>query len=335
MDKKSFNIQSSLFEQISKLLPSSISLVDELVEVLDISIDSVYRRLKGETALNIHEIELLCKKYKISFDSLLKFDGNTVTFEFGSMSEEQHFKNYLSSIINDLKLLFKSKNSRVIYAGEDIPLFHNFRSSELAKFKLFYWMKSIMNIESLQGIKFAGQLVNKEILELGQELYDVYAKIPSIEIWTEITPIGLYKQIEFYWDSGFFQSKENALAICDQVKEEFLSLEKQAEIGRKFDSKGNIASDENSYLLYWSEIEIGNNCVLTDIDGIKTVYLSFNTFNKLTTRNEYFCEEINKWLKNLIKKSNLISDISEKHRCRFFKRINEGLENTRNKILLG
>jgi len=185
----------------------------------------------------------------------------------------------------------------------------------------------------MQGVKFDSQLVNKEVLNLGRELYDIYAKIPSIEIWTEISPIGLYKQIEFYWDSGFFQSKEDALEICNQVEEEFAAIEKQAETGRKFDSKGNLHDEENSYLLYWSEIEIGNNCVLTDTEGIKTVYLSFNTFNKITTRNQFFCEEIDKWLKNLIKKSNLISGISEKQRHRFFNRINEGLENTRNKIL--
>lgn len=204
MEKRSDSIQSCLLEQIGKLLPSSISLVDELVDVLNISVDSAYRRLKGETALNINEIELLLKKYKVSFDSLFTLDRNTVTFDFGAMNTEQNFKNYLLSIMDDLKIVNKCKNRKLIYAGEDIPLFHNFRSPTLAKFKLFYWMKSIMNVESMQGVKFAGQLVNKEILELGQELYDIYAKIPSIEIWTEISPIGLFKQIEFYWDSGFF-----------------------------------------------------------------------------------------------------------------------------------
>jgi hypothetical protein len=334
MEKKNNNIQTSLLEQISKILPSSISIVDELADVLDISIDSVYRRLKGETALNINEIELLCNMYKISFDSLCKFAGNTVTFDFSPMCDENNYRIYLLSILNDLKTI-NDKNGKIIYAGEDIPLFHNFGFPALAKFKLFYWMKSIMNVESLQGVKYDSQLVNQEILEIAQEIYDLYAEIPSVEIWTEITPISLYKQIEFFWDSGVFQSKEDALAICDSAKELFILLEKEAEIGRKYDSKGKLVSAENNYLLYWSEIEIGNNCILAEVGGEKTVYLTFSTFNKLTTRNKFFCEEINKWLKNLIKKSNLISDISEKQRYRFFKRLNVELENTRNKILAG
>jgi hypothetical protein len=331
--KETHHIQTCLFEQISKSLSSSVSLVDELSDVLGISIDSVYRRLKGETALNINEIGILCRKYNISLDSLFNLEGDTVTFYFHAMNDEKQYTKYMATIINDLKVLSKNKDAKIVYAGEDIPLFYNFRSAAFAKFKLFYWMKSIMNFEAFQGLQYNSRLVPDEIIDLGQELFDLYAKIPSIEIWTEITPISLFKQIEFFWESGIFQSKDDALAICDEVKNEFSLLEKQAETGRKFDSKGNAASNENSYLLYWSEIEIGNNCILTEIEGIKTVYLSFNTFNKISTRNDHFCSEIDLWLKNLIKKSNLISGISEKQRHRFFKRLNDSLELTRNKIL--
>jgi hypothetical protein len=333
MEKKIDNIQTRLFEQISKILPVSISLVDELTEVLNISADSVYRRLKGETALSIHEMELLCNMYRISFDSLCKYAGNSVTFDFSPMISQENYKNYLLYILHDLEIV-KKRGGRIIYAGEDIPLFHNFVFPKLAKFKLFYWMKSIMNIELLQGVKYNSELVDNEILRIGTELYDLYVHIPSIEIWTEVTPVSLFKQIEFFWESGIFQTKEDALAICDVVKEEFALLEKESEAGHKFDSKQNPVTGENNYLFYWSEIEIGNNCILTDIEGEKTVYLAFNTFNKLTTRNKFFCEEIDKWLKNLIKKSNLISGISEKQRYRFFKKLNESLDSITNKIKL-
>ena len=249
------------------------------------------------------------------------------------MKDEMNYHKYLTSILNDMKIIHKGKNSRIIYAAEDIPLFHNFGFPTLAAFKFFYWMKCIMNLDSLQGVKFDSKLIRKEIMDVGHEIYDIYARIPSIEIWTEVTPISLFKQIEFLWDAGIFQSQEEALKICDQVKEQFAIIEKQAEIGRKYDSKGNLVSDENSFMFYWSEIEIGNNCILVEISGEQSSYLTFNTFNKITTRNKFFCSEIDRWLKNLIKKSSLISDVSEKQRYRFFKKLNDGLENTRNKIL--
>ncbi|MBN2521510.1 MAG: hypothetical protein JXB17_13440 [Bacteroidales bacterium] len=335
MEKNANSIQTYLFEQISKILPSSISLVDELAEVLDISTDSVYRRLRGETALSIFELERLCKKYKLSFDSLCETVENSVTFDFNQINNEATYKNYLDSVYNEMKVVERTMKKQGIYAAKDMPLFYDFRFPLLASFKIFYWMKSILNLESFQGVKFNPEIISNEIIELGQEVYNLYTKIPSIEIWTEVSPISLFKQIEFFWDAGIFQAKDDALSICDQVKELFLLVEKQAELGKKLDTKGNVVSFENNYSLYWSEIEIGNNCILVEIDGEKIVYMGFNTFNKLSTRNKYFCNEIDIWVKNLIKKSNLISDVSEKQRYRFFKRLNEGLENTRNKIITG
>ena len=50
----------------------------------------------------------------------------------------------------------------------------------------------------------------------------------------------------------------------------------------------------------------------------KYSYITFNTMNSITTNNPEFCEETEHWMKNLEKKSNLISGISEKQRYQFF-----------------
>jgi hypothetical protein len=175
-------------------------------------------------------------------------------------------------------------------------------------------------------------LIDNEIIDIGKQVYDHYSSIPSAEIWTQHTPVGLFKQIEYYWEAGIFHSKKDVLKICDEIKEEFIVIEKQAETGRKMDSKRNIVTDENSYMLYWSDIEFGNNCIFGEIEEEKIVYLVFNTFNSLSTRNHNFCLEIEKWLNNLIKKSNLISDVSEKQRYQFFKSVNNEIDKLMVKI---
>ena len=91
MEKTENSIQIKLFDQLSKIIPSSISLVDVLADVLNISIDSAYRRLRCETFLNINEIVLLCSTYNISFDSLYESAGNTVTFDFSTMNDELNY----------------------------------------------------------------------------------------------------------------------------------------------------------------------------------------------------------------------------------------------------
>jgi hypothetical protein len=129
-----------------------------------------------------------------------------------------------------------------------------------------------------------------------------------------------------------FGTKEEALAICNDVKELFAMLEKAAVSGCKFDREGNKTNGDNNYMFYQSEIEIGNNCIFTEVEGDKTSYLTFNTFNKLTTRHQDYCELNEKWLKNLMSKSNLLSGVSEKQRSQFFKIINDRLDKTIRKI---
>jgi hypothetical protein len=325
------NIQKHFLENLKNHLPVSVSLVDELCEVLEISSTSAYRRLSGETSLTIHEINKLCRKHRISFDSVGNFCTNSVTFFYEIIKDEEGFRKYLRTVKEDLDILFRKKG-KVIYAAEDIPLFHNFGMILLAKFKIFYWLKCILNVPSLQGLKFNCNLISDETVEAMQELYDMYVKVSAIEIWTLVTPISLFKQIEFIWESNLFESKEEALAVCDEVKTEFALIERSATLGCKIDSKGNVFQGENNYLLYSSEIEIGNNCILTDVDGNLNVYLAFNTFNKMNTTDQIYCGNIHEWLKNLLSKSNLLSGVSEKKRSQFFKSLNDALENTRRKI---
>ena len=50
------NIQSSFLEKVRSKLPPTISFADELAELLDISRDSAYRRIRGETILSLDEV---------------------------------------------------------------------------------------------------------------------------------------------------------------------------------------------------------------------------------------------------------------------------------------
>ncbi len=77
---------------------------------------------------------------------------------------------------------------------------------------------------------------------------------------------------------------------------------------------------------------IGNNCILVTTGEIKGAYLSFHTFNAMFTSNANFCNETDLWLKNLIRKSNLISGVAEKQRYRYFKRVDDSLKKLITKI---
>lgn len=332
MNPNEKDIQQRLFEHIRNSLPENVSFADELGSVLNMSSDSVYRRLRGETSLSIYEIEAICNALHISFDALCNKDEKSVNFEFNPMETEEDFKSYLQATQRDLQTLLKFKESMAIYTAEDIPLFYYFLFPELARFKSFYWMKAVINPPSMQNVKYSSYHIDEEIQLTGKAIADMYMKLSSIEIWTVLTPVSLFKQIEYFMESGQFGSLEEARAVCDDIHKLFQLMEKWAISGCKYNSDGVKPGGDNNFQLYLSEIEIGNNFIITDIAGNKTAYLAFNTFNKLTTRSSRFCGVSDRWVKNLQSKSNPISGVSEKQRIQFFKTLHEGLENLRRKI---
>ena len=65
-----------MFQRVQESIPPHCSLVDELSELLKISNDSVYRRLRNETILSIDEVELFANSilfHSIPFQKRLYF----------------------------------------------------------------------------------------------------------------------------------------------------------------------------------------------------------------------------------------------------------------------
>ncbi len=108
----------------------------------------------------------------------------------------------------------------------------------------------------------------------------------------------------------------------------FDDIKRQAELS----TKANSIESKNNYALYLSDIMIGTNCIMVETNGVKSSYLSFHTFNTMSTLNQDFCNETELWLNNLLKKSNLISGVAEKQRYKFFKQIDNQLQHLKRKI---
>jgi hypothetical protein len=321
-------LQLTFLEKIQNIIPAHNSMVNELIDLLDISMDSAYRRLRGETSLTIEEVVILCNHYKISFDSFINLESGNVTFNYTTMDHGiGSFNEYLISLKRDMEIIHLAKDHQIIYACEDVPIFHNINFPAISAFKMFYWMKSIMNAPGLDGALFDVSAIPQEFGKLAQEIYALYCTIPSVEIWTDTTIQSTVKQIAFYWESGMFKTQEDALAVCQSLKDEIATVQKQAELGTKYLKPDMKPEYENNYSLYFSDIEITNNTVLVKLGDTKAVYLGHQTFNTMSTSNRAYCKETDEWMDNLISKSTLISGVSVKHRYQFFRQANKHIDN--------
>lgn len=326
-------IQEQFLQRVKSALAPNVSFVDELADLLKLSTDSAYRRIRCETLFNIEEITQICKHFRVSFDPEVQHMSNKVTFDYLKLDDKkENFKLWLMFISGDVKKIGTSINNQIIYGADDVPIWHHFFNKELIAFKLFYWLKSILNSPDYADVNFDVNLIDDEMVESAMEMLRNYNEINSVEIWTEDTLNSNLKQIEYFFESGFFNTKQDALRLCDLYVEELNLVLKKAAKSSKLIEKGE--SGRENFKLYKSEVMIGNNSILANIGSTKIAYVSNNTFNMMSTTSADFVHENELWLNNLLRKSTLISGVGEKQRNQFFRVLRDKIDVLRQRILL-
>ena len=327
-----FSIQENLFQLIKRKLPSNISFVHAVSELLDISYDSVYRRVRGEKELTLEELKTICQAYDISVDFLFNLKSHHIGFSSVAIGEAGfNLENWLQTLLEEIKKIHLCKQTEIIYAAKDIPVFYYFEFPEIAAFKFFFWQHVLIpNGES--GNHKVSLQVNGSLFETGRQLLSHYIRIPVIEIWSEETILSILRQIEYCFIAGFFEKNEEVYKLCD-VLDTFLNhVQNQAECSFQFIYGTPPEGIHYSYKLFHNEVFVNDNTILVSMDGRKVSYNTYNVINQLITSSPMFCEQIEKSLRNLMQKSTIISGTSSKERQRFFNTLHEKVKLLRDRI---
>ncbi|MBL7811057.1 MAG: hypothetical protein JNL57_02440 [Bacteroidetes bacterium] len=325
--------QKQFVELLKQTVPAHISLAEEVSEVLKISADSAYRRLRGETDLSLDEVMQLARHFQISMDSLWSMQPGAVTFQVHPFTGAMDgFAVYLESLHRDLQLLLKADSSHVTYAAEDLPVFYSLFFPSLARFKVGYWNKSTLNVQSLQSLCIEDIPIPEHWFVLMREIAESFVHLNTTEIWNEDSLKSTIRQVRYYWEAGFIREKETALAVCSDLVKIIELLRSQCENGYKR-SPGSGQQTTTTYELYTCDLMIGSNCVIIQAGEREASYIGYNSFNYMRTLNSWFNTQEKAWMQNLIAKSTLISKVAEKQRFQFFKELLKQTEQLRADIV--
>jgi hypothetical protein len=324
-------LQQFLFQQIKAKIPDNLSFVHEIAELLEISYDSAYRRIRGEKELSLEELHRLSHRFEVSLDVLLGLQSNHVVFrKFALQPGTFYIKDWLSKIREDIKRIHMAKEKEIIYAAKDPPIFHYFHFPEIAAFKFFFWEKTIFDFPEYENKLFRLDETNPEVIEIGNSILRSSVKIPTIEIWNEDTFKILMRQIEYYWVSGYFAKKDDIVNLLDKLEKWVLHIRKQAECGFKFLYGQPAEGIENSFNMYENEVVLNDNTIFVKVGDFRATYLTYNVISLLVTQDASFCSNVEQHMRQLMKKSNLISVSGEKERNRFFNKLLYTIVKTRN-----
>jgi hypothetical protein len=316
--------QVLFFQHLKSLLPSHVAMVDEVADLLKISNDSAYRRIRGEKPVSIDELHAIAVKYKISLDQFMHLESDSFIFSGNLTSAENfNFEDWLGSVLKQMQYMNSFKKKHLYILTKDIPFFELHQLPELGAFKFFFWKKSILHYEEMKGAKFSLENIDPIHAGMGRKIIEVYNQISSTEIWNIESINTTIRQIEFYREANIFKSADDVQHLYNKINELLDHLEHQAELGVKFAIGQQPLSNAGSYTMLVNEVILGDNTFHAVLDDKKVTYLNHSVINFIMTQDETFTNYMHGALENLMKKSMQISVLAEKQRTRFFNRLRD------------
>jgi hypothetical protein len=326
-------IQAQLFNIIKTRLSSDASVADEVAKILNISSDSAYRRMRGEKQITFEELYILATSYRISLDQLMSIQIGGFMFQGGLLNHKNfRFDAYLTGIMHTMAYFASGKQKELYYLCKDIPLFHHWYTKELAAFKYYFWMISIFDFPEFKKRKVDLNGYPDDLWALGQKIMGLYVQLDSFEFWNLEAINSTLHQIEYYKDCQMFQSDLDVLKLYEAVERTIDHLEEQAKRGKKFRIDDPLKKPLGNYNMYFNEIILIENSIMAVLDNSKFAMVTHTTNNWLMTRDTTFSENFYQYIQNLMRRSTLISEVSEKERGRFFRILREKIAR-RKKVL--
>jgi hypothetical protein len=305
------------FETVKQNSLSNIRLVDEISEILNVSSDSAYRRIRGEKELTLNELSKLCRHFNISMDSVINYQSGNISFKYTplDLNNMDNYYAYMRDLSALMENIAKAREKEICFMAVDIPVPHFTPFLELTLFKIYTWFQSVNKLYITYD-KFVEQLDIPFLRDIYAKIDKAYHQIPSTEIWTSNTLEPILQLLDYYSDLNCFENKNTFPLLCAQLLQLIDNIEEFAEKERK-EHKGK----EVFFRIFLSPLEVMNDFMITKKDGINVTSIKLYTINGIFTSNEYFCSEVDKWMKNSIAKSLPLSGNSTRERFQFFQKL--------------
>ncbi len=334
MDKN--DLQQQFFKAIkAKLLPHQ-SMVDELQELLNMSADSAYRRIRGEKPLSIDEAKLLCNAYHISMDQFFAEGRNQTLFQGKFLNKDTFdFGAYLQNIQGLLQHVDSLSDKKIYIDTKDVPPFHYYQFPHLAAFKCYVGMQLMLQYDEQNKILFDHDELILPLLDTGKKIAELYSRIPSVEIWNLESINSTLRQIKFYYECGIIKNKQTVDKLYDELSLLITHIQSQTQRGKKF-LYGNANSEHDAaYTVFVNGVFLGDNTMMLETPTETTVFITHGVLNFMSTTDEKFTNHSKNTFNNIMRKSSLISGVNELDRSRFFNNMQQRIVQSKNFETLG
>lgn len=309
--------QVVLFEGLIEKHGDKNKFVATLCEILSISRDGVYRRLRGETPLTIDDLELLSREFYFSVDEMLQENSPALLTRYESFQQFE-WEKFLSQVKYNFQHQLDQGPFTIYYNAKEIPIFYLFQFPELMAFKCYFWDYTFFADKKLPPFNPNSLQISEK--QLSAELQEIYGRIPSNELWGKEIFSATLKQIVYFYEIEELDRNQSKL-LMEKMMELLEFLNDIATEGIKTWTK-----EPAEINIYFNELLIGDNTLVAENENGLRAYLSQNIISSVIVDDPAYCQQTLKTFKTIAKKSTLISNTSEKNRKKFFKQLRNEIQ---------
>jgi hypothetical protein len=304
------DFNKKLVSTVLKHIPKNEKAVTFLVNSLNISRESAYRRIRGDISFTVNELATLSTMLDFSIDTI--FDQERQNHAFYDYTREENKPNdfftlMLKKYSELLEKIYYSKKveTTVSFNAFPPPFYADF--SNLFKFSYYKWLyqdKEILRNESFTEIVLPKEAIGYQ-RKIAGNLF--IGKIMNFILDTNVF-LNLIKEIQYFYQRKLLSKEEMLL-----LKEEVLQMIEQYD-----DISQTGISETTRVQLYLSSLCVNTNTICFHYeDRVDPLFWVF-TFNPVIIQNAEFISMQKKWLNSLKRRSVLITQSNEILQSEFF-----------------
>jgi len=306
-------LYNAFLEEITQKIPQKTRLVNVLSDMLYISKEAVYRRLRGEMPFTFYEVMTISRALFISLDALnMNTSANSKPFRLNLIE-------YINPAESDFTLM--EEMTAVMKSFEDYPdpevgeitnilpqpLYVNYES--IFKFFLFKWRYQSKSSEESVPYK---DIVVADKLQRTQKEYVKWAKRLHTEyVFDNQIFYYLVNNIKYFYYVGLITNDEIQLIKQDLLK----ILDDIDEMSRT----GFLKETGKKIKIYISHINVDTNYIYVGTPDYQLTIIKAFVLNGIASTDRATFEEVKNWIQSYKRQSILITTSNEKDRFNFMK----------------
>ncbi|WP_419869454.1 hypothetical protein [Chryseobacterium sp. CT-SW4] len=303
--KNESQIRIQVLKHILKNIPENVTPASYLSEILYISLESAYRRLRGEVSFSAEEVILLSHNLNFSIDEAFELKKDLAVFNLDG-NLQQNTSEFLYSVIRIYDDFFKrSHPANVESFSSEITgnhLLHIFLLLYKNLFKFFYFQWARQKSEFPSCTKLSEISIPADLESHRLSIVETMMHAENITyIFDKNTINSTVDSIMYFFRLGLLD-KEELMLLSEELSLLIRRIEEEAASGTN-----KIGNKRNYYIAN----HVDSNTMYSIYNNVHESFFWMYSVSPVRTNNKKVCVNHKEWIETLKKYSIPISKANE------------------------